>query len=690
MHRVGIMPCADLEAQPQPSSPSSESIASTGGVAACVDGPAEAAQADRNSSMLLRKSSSSHAHLPSSFRRRCVEGANMCTYWLALLVALLVMAVFTTAGLLGVITISNSVRNQRMNDATGTAYVHARVIAEELRLTTVPLIGIANLVRNTPGHEWATIHAEFNHTAGRLVELLGNSGLDERLVLQIAPSAVVNLSYPRQGNVAAEGHNLLVDPEQRENALAAIRSREMFLAGPYMLKQGYEPSNCPPELCRGVDFFWGFAVMLINWDAVSRASNISEFSDDGFMFRLERPAQSVGDNQTILAQSYDMVNRTSYPEEPRFVEFQALTSRWTLYVYARKGWTPPWRDPLIAVVVVISFFLSVLVFIVMASNKKLRKTTKSLKTSTVTLKSEQARLSALLVRQFELLQVFGANNSFSKSGRKLSIDSVSGVHSSTLDRIASVRKSMQAAKAALVGVSEVVNAAAQAASKRARSPPGKRVCFEQPAAAGPSAAPAPKPSANSSPAPPAAPAPKPSANPSPVPSAASPKPTANSPPAPSAAPPPKPSANPSPAPSATPPPKPSANPSPAPRATSPPKPSANPSPPTPSAAPANANATPAIVTSGPKTSLTPPNALTTTDAHTPSELSNPGTGFADYGGPSTPESPAFVTHKGKGSMIEAIKIREASAGIGQRITRSITHSMSLEQLSPSGPGVGQE
>ncbi|KAG1665273.1 hypothetical protein FOA52_015850 [Chlamydomonas sp. UWO 241] len=84
---------------------------------------------------------------------------------------------------------------------------------------------------------------------------------------------------------------------------------------------------------------------------------------------------------------------------------------------------------------------------------------------------------------------------------------------------------------------------------------------------------------------------------------------------------------------------------------------------------------------------TPQNALTTTDAHTPSELSNPGTGFADYGGPSTHESPAFVTHKGKGSMIEAIKIREASAGIGQRITRSITRSMSLEQLSPSGPGL---
>ncbi|KAG1673147.1 hypothetical protein FOA52_015258 [Chlamydomonas sp. UWO 241] len=355
---------------------------------------------------------------------------------------------------------------------------------------------------------------------------------------------------------------------------------------------------------------------------------------------------------------------------------------------------------------------------------------------------------------------------------------------------------VKAAKAALVGVSEVVNAAAQAASKRARSPPGKRVCFEQPAAAEPSAAPAPKPSVNSSPSPSAAPAPKPSANPSPAPSAlqaASPKPTAN--------------------------------PSPAPRAPS--KPSANPSPLTPSGAPAPANAPPAIFTSGPKPSLTPPvtsaaspatnpaarpakfskrgqstsparpdarpaarpsttstapaakpakpaargrsasplralnaaanavaavasaaaaallptsptpsapasptsttpapsaalaaptpatagspsfqgwdhaagtadspttpqNALTTTNAHTPSELSNPDTGFADYGGPSTHESPAFVTHKGKGSMIEAIKIREASAGIGQRITRSITRSMSLEQLSPSGPGVGQD
>ncbi|KAG1668067.1 hypothetical protein FOA52_010477 [Chlamydomonas sp. UWO 241] len=81
------------------------------------------------------------------------------------------------------------------------------------------------------------------------------------------------------------------------------------------------------------------------------------------------------------------------------------------------------------------------------------------------------------------------------------------------------------------------------------------------------------------------------------------------------------------------------------------------------------------------------NALTTTDAHTPSELYNPGTGFADCGGPSTHKSPAFVTRKGKGSMIEAIKIREASAGIGQRITRSITRSMSFEQLPPSGPGL---
>jgi hypothetical protein len=159
------------------------------------------------------------------------------TYWVALLVATLVMLIFTTAGLLGVVTISNSVRDQRKADATSTAFVHSRVVAEELRLTTVPLMGISNYVRDTPGHDWATIHAGFNGTARRLVELLGNSGLDENMVVQIAPSAVVNLSYPREGNQKAEGHDLLEDPKQRENALIAIRSREMFLAGPYMLKQ---------------------------------------------------------------------------------------------------------------------------------------------------------------------------------------------------------------------------------------------------------------------------------------------------------------------------------------------------------------------------------------------------------------------------------------------------------------------
>ncbi|WP_339781143.1 ATP-binding protein [uncultured Marinobacter sp.] len=97
---------------------------------------------------------------------------------------------------------------------------------------------------------------------------LGNSLTGIRS-LQLAPDGIVSYLWPEESNRRAIGHNLLGDPDRRVAALKAIELQQLWVAGPLDLIQGGTAliGRRPifvTNLESGVDYFWGFATVLID------------------------------------------------------------------------------------------------------------------------------------------------------------------------------------------------------------------------------------------------------------------------------------------------------------------------------------------------------------------------------------------------------------------------------------------
>ena len=144
-----------------------------------------------------------------------------------------------------------------------------------------------------------------------------NAGMEGVLVnIQLAPGAVVCLAYPLNNtedftdgvfmdNTGAIGHDLLTDPSRSFIAEATIPSDGVVIAGPLTLTQCHD---CDPTVERafiarfpiempgtkivvqGVSYSkWGFAVAIINWNALVERSEVFElFAEQGLEFQLTR------------------------------------------------------------------------------------------------------------------------------------------------------------------------------------------------------------------------------------------------------------------------------------------------------------------------------------------------------------------------------------------------------------------
>lgn len=119
---------------------------------------------------------------------------------------------------------------------------------------------------------------------GRFATILQND-LNGVISLQLAPDGVVTYLTDLQRNKAALGNNLLTDPARREIAARSIKERSYIIAGPVNLIQGgtaiiaRRPIFFSAENDDG-DYFWGFATVLIDIDALLKDASIAALQDD--------------------------------------------------------------------------------------------------------------------------------------------------------------------------------------------------------------------------------------------------------------------------------------------------------------------------------------------------------------------------------------------------------------------------
>ena len=186
---------------------------------------------------------------------------------------------------------------------------------------------------------------------------------------ELAPEGIVTDIYPKQGNEGAFGLDMLQEHERKKDAILARDSGKYTLGGPYQLKQGgtgallFNPVYQDNNSEQGE--FWGFVILVIDWDRFIREINLDYLSDADFCYRIWTYDRSSSD-KIILAESQDNMS-----DNILTVECAVPNNTWYFDIIPSEGWSPRsyW-----VMCIVISYVFSLLIATVfyLISSKKHR------------------------------------------------------------------------------------------------------------------------------------------------------------------------------------------------------------------------------------------------------------------------------------------------------------------------------
>ena len=186
---------------------------------------------------------------------------------------------------------------------------------------------------------------------------------------ELAPEGIVTDIYPKQGNEGAFGLDMLQEYERKKDAILARDSGKYTLGGPYQLKQGgtgallfnpvYQDNNSEQ------DEFWGFVILVIDWNRFIGEINLDYLSDADFCYRIWTYDRGSSD-KIILAESQDNMS-----DNILTVECAVPNNTWYFDIIPSEGWSP--RSYWI-MCIVISYVFSLLIATVfyLISSKKHR------------------------------------------------------------------------------------------------------------------------------------------------------------------------------------------------------------------------------------------------------------------------------------------------------------------------------
>ena len=155
---------------------------------------------------------------------------------------------------------------------------------------------------------------------------------------ELAPDGIVTDIYPNQGNEGAFGLDMLHEHERKKDAVLAMESGKYTLGGPYQLKQGgtgallfnpvYQDNNS------GKGEFWGFVILVIDWNRFIDEINLDYLSDADFCYRIWTYDRDSSD-RIILAESQDVM-----PDNILTVECAVPNNTWYFDIIPSEGWSP--------------------------------------------------------------------------------------------------------------------------------------------------------------------------------------------------------------------------------------------------------------------------------------------------------------------------------------------------------------
>lgn len=210
--------------------------------------------------------------------------------------------------------------------AQALAQEHAQRIQERLQSAMVSTHVLASVIRQSNG----TV-ASFNDVATDMLSLFPQVS-----ALELAPDGVVREVYPLEGNEAALGHDLLADKQRNREAVAAIMTRQLTLAGPFNLVQGGVGvvGRMPVFLAaeQGRERFWGFAIALIRIPGLLESTGLGNLAKSGYRYELWQINPDTEKKHVFAS------GGTAAPEKPAEYVVTIFNGRWILSISPEAGW----------------------------------------------------------------------------------------------------------------------------------------------------------------------------------------------------------------------------------------------------------------------------------------------------------------------------------------------------------------
>ena len=176
---------------------------------------------------------------------------------------------------------------------------------------------------------------------GEKFSILSQMMQDKQNVIEaheLAKDGIVSHIYPMKGNEEAMGLNMLEHPDRKKEANLAKTSGQYTIAGPFPLVQGgngallFDPVYVEDEA--GEDTFWGFSILVLNWDHFMEEVETYKLEDASYQYLIWKNGTELGEKLTI-AQS----EKFSFKDTLE-VACDVPNDTWYFEIEPKAGWVP--------------------------------------------------------------------------------------------------------------------------------------------------------------------------------------------------------------------------------------------------------------------------------------------------------------------------------------------------------------
>jgi len=209
--------------------------------------------------------------------------------------------------------------------AIGMATTHGRDIQERIDRSLSASFALAAVVRQGNGNVTG-----FHQLARQMLDVYGGIS-----ALQLAPNGIITQIVPMEGNEKAIGHNLLTDNARNKEALLAVATKKLTLAGPFELLQGGSAvvGRLPVFLNHpDGETFWGFVTVLVHIPDLLRVTQLHNMEKHGYRYQLWRKSPDTGTPQIFASSD------TQPLAEPTTYTFAVPNGQWSLSIEPAAGW----------------------------------------------------------------------------------------------------------------------------------------------------------------------------------------------------------------------------------------------------------------------------------------------------------------------------------------------------------------